>query len=81
MLLDTTTSLSVPNYQAPSMTKLSVWIKIIYVVNNMFNMIVVVQTTNDTLIYIFDIIRHPGQHLSQEVGIVQNVSVNRCVDI
>ena len=26
-------------------------------------------------------IKHPGQHLSQEVSIVKNVSVNRCVDI
>ena len=46
----TTASLSVPNYQESSMTKLSVWIEMIYVGNNMFTMIVVAQTTNDILI-------------------------------
>ena len=46
----TTASLSVPNYQESSMTKLSVWIEMIYVGNNMFTMIVVAQTTNDIFI-------------------------------
>ena len=29
----------------------------------------------------YDMIKHPGQHLSQEVSIVKHVSVHRCVDI